>query len=118
MSLVHRKRGPLAGPALLQAPYILFAIAGSCSFATNIQDLLCLRHPGLWSCAPAPPPLTRDEAVHIAAAFAAAADADGRIAETFRIVHFSGWAPHPDQPRPARRGSAGTSLIEALKPKS
>ncbi|MBA3940820.1 MAG: methyltransferase type 12 [Sphingopyxis sp.] len=78
-----------------------------------------LRAAGLSSrLAPAPPPLTRDEAVHIAAAFAAAADADGRIAETFRIVHFSGWAPHPDQPRPARRGSAGTSLIEALKPKS
>ncbi len=68
--------------------------------------------------APAPAPLTRDEAVHIAAAFAAAADPDGRVAESFRIVHFSGWAPHPDQPKPARRGSGSTSLIEALKPKS
>lgn len=66
---------------------------------------------------PAPPPLTREEAARIAAAFAAQADPDERVAETFRIVHFSGWAPHPDQPRPARRGSAGTSLAEALKPK-
>lgn len=67
---------------------------------------------------PAPPPLTRDEAVQIASAFAAAADPDGRIAEHFRIVHFSGWAPHPDQPKPARRGSGSTSLAEALKQKS
>lgn len=65
---------------------------------------------------PAPPPLTRDEAARIAAAFAAAANPDGRIAEAFRIVHFSGWAPHPDQPQPARRGSGTASLAEALKP--
>lgn len=67
---------------------------------------------------PAPPPLTREEAARIAAAFAAQADPDGRIAETFRIVHFSGWAPHPDQPKPARRGSGMASLTEALKPKA
>ncbi len=66
---------------------------------------------------PAPPPLTRDEAARIAVAFTAGADADGRIAETFRIVHFSGWAPHPDQPQPARRGSGTASLADALKPK-
>ena len=66
---------------------------------------------------PAPPPLTRDEAARIAAAFAAQADPDGRIGESFRLVHFSGWAPHPDQPQPARRGSGTASLAEALKPK-
>lgn len=66
---------------------------------------------------PAPPPLTRDEAARIAAAFAAQADPDGRIAESIRLVHFSGWAPHPDQPQPARRGSGTASLSEALKPK-
>ena len=77
-----------------------------------------LRAAGLSSrLAPAPPQLTRDESVRIAAAFAAQADADGRIAEIFRIVHFSGWAPHPDQPQPARRGSGVASLAEALKPK-
>ena len=68
--------------------------------------------------APAPPSLTREEAARIAAAFAAQADPDGRIAEIFRVIHFSGWAPHPDQPQPARRGSATTSLINALKPKA
>jgi NADH dehydrogenase [ubiquinone] 1 alpha subcomplex assembly factor 5 len=51
-----------------------------------------------------------------AAAFASRADADGKIAETFDILYLSGWAPSPDQPRPARRGSATVSLAEALRP--
>ncbi len=37
--------------------------------------------------------------------------------EHIAIVHFTGWAPHPDQPQPARRGSATASLAAALKPK-
>lgn len=64
---------------------------------------------------PAPPPPTREESARIAAAFAAQADPDGRICESFRIIHFSGWAPDPSQPKPARRGSATASLAEALK---
>ncbi len=48
------------------------------------------------------------------AAFAQAADSDGRVAERFEIVHLSGWAPSPDQPKPARRGSATASLAAAL----
>jgi len=47
--------------------------------------------------------------------FAASADADGRTAERFEILYLSGWAPDPDQPRPARRGSAVASLADALK---
>lgn len=78
-----------------------------------------LRAAGLASrLVPAPPPLAREEAARIAAAFAAQADPDGRVAEIFRVIHFSGWAPHPDQPKPARRGSAAVSLTDALKPKS
>ena len=42
------------------------------------------------------------------------ADADGRIRATFEIISLSGWAPHPSQAKPARRGSATTSLAEAL----
>lgn len=77
-----------------------------------------LRATGLSSrLSPAPPPLTREEAARIAVAFAAQADPDGRVAETFRLIHFSGWAPHPDQPKPARRGSGTASLAEALKPR-
>lgn len=76
-----------------------------------------LRATGLSSrLSPAPPPLIRKEAARIAAAFEAQADADGRVAETFRLIHFSGWAPHPDQPQPARRGSGTASLADALKP--
>jgi SAM-dependent methyltransferase len=48
----------------------------------------------------------------------AAATADfeepGGTAERFEIVHLSGWAPGPDQPRPAARGSGSVSLADAL----
>jgi NADH dehydrogenase [ubiquinone] 1 alpha subcomplex assembly factor 5 len=47
--------------------------------------------------------------------FAAGAGPDGKTAERFEIVHLSGWAPAPGQPRPARRGSATASLADALK---
>jgi NADH dehydrogenase [ubiquinone] 1 alpha subcomplex assembly factor 5 len=47
-------------------------------------------------------------------AFAHAARDDSRTRETIRIVHFSGWAPHPDQPKAAKRGSATASLADAL----
>lgn len=42
------------------------------------------------------------------------ADADGRIRATFEIVHAAGWAPHPDQPKPKRPGSATHRLADAL----
>jgi SAM-dependent methyltransferase len=49
----------------------------------------------------------------------AAATADfedlGGTAERFGIVHLAGWAPGPDQPRPAARGSGSVSLADALK---
>ena len=61
-------------------------------------------------------PGLRKSVAHLRA-FAEGADPDGRIAEQFRIIHFSGWAPHPDQPRPARRGSGTASLIDALSPR-
>ena len=49
------------------------------------------------------------------AAFTAAAGPDGRTAERFDIIHLSGWAPSPDQPKPARRGSGTASLADALR---
>jgi SAM-dependent methyltransferase len=48
--------------------------------------------------------------------FAAGAE-DGKTAESFEIVYLIGWAPSPDQPKPARRGSATASLADALKAK-
>jgi len=41
-------------------------------------------------------------------------DPDGRIRATFNFVWLSGWAPHPEQQRPARRGSATTSFKDFL----
>jgi SAM-dependent methyltransferase len=43
------------------------------------------------------------------------ADADGRIRATFDIVWLSAWAPHPDQPKPLKPGSATARLEEAVK---
>lgn len=59
-------------------------------------------------------PLGRDTLARTAEAFAAAADPDGRTAERFEIVFLTGWAPSPDQPQPARRGSATASLATEL----
>jgi len=41
-------------------------------------------------------------------------DPDGRIRATFNFVWLSGWAPHPNQQKPAKRGSAMASLASAL----
>ena len=46
--------------------------------------------------------------------FAEDADGDGKTPERFEIVYLSGWGPSPDQPRPARRGSATASLAGLL----
>ncbi|MDE2355955.1 MAG: methyltransferase domain-containing protein [Alphaproteobacteria bacterium] len=46
------------------------------------------------------------------------ADVEGRLLASFEIITLTGWAPHPDQPRPARRGSGKVSLTEALRPQS
>jgi NADH dehydrogenase [ubiquinone] 1 alpha subcomplex assembly factor 5 len=59
-------------------------------------------------------PLGRLGYAAAAAAFANAADEDGRVTERFGILHLSGWAPSPDQPKPAARGSGAVSLAKAL----
>ena len=40
---------------------------------------------------------------------------DGRVRATFEIVSLAGWAPHPDQQKPLRPGSAKMRLADALK---
>ncbi|TFI56537.1 methyltransferase domain-containing protein [Sphingomonas parva] len=60
-------------------------------------------------------PLGRHALAAALADFAASAEADGKTAERFEIIHLLGWAPAPDQPKPARRGSATMSLAAALK---
>lgn len=60
-------------------------------------------------------PISKTGFAEACRAFSAAHDTSGRTVEHVRIVHYSGWAPHPDQPQPARRGSATVSLKAALK---
>lgn len=43
------------------------------------------------------------------------ADPDGRIRATFDVIWLSGWAPHENQPKPLKPGSAKVSLAEAVK---
>jgi NADH dehydrogenase [ubiquinone] 1 alpha subcomplex assembly factor 5 len=62
-------------------------------------------------------PLTRIGLAAAIADFAAAASPDGKTEERFELVYLTAWSPAPDQPKPARRGSATASLAEALKPK-
>ncbi len=77
-----------------------------------------LRGMGAAQClADAPPPLLRAGLARAAERFAQDADADGRTRETIVILHGSAWAPSPDQPKPAKRGSATASLAAALKAK-
>ena len=58
--------------------------------------------------------LRRDRLAAAAEAFAGHADPDGRTPERFDLVFLTGWAPSPDQPKPARRGSATASLAAVL----
>ncbi|MEO1719054.1 MAG: methyltransferase domain-containing protein [Pseudomonadota bacterium] len=44
------------------------------------------------------------------------ADDDGRVRATFEVLTMTGWAPHPDQPKPLKPGSATHRLADALKP--
>jgi len=65
-----------------------------------------------------PPWLSRARMAAILEGFAARADPDGRTRERFQILFMTGWAPGPNQPQPARRGSATVSLAAALRPRS
>jgi SAM-dependent methyltransferase len=40
---------------------------------------------------------------------------DGRIPATFEIIYLTGWAPHQDQQKPLRPGSAAMRLADALQ---
>jgi hypothetical protein len=60
-------------------------------------------------------PLRRATLLRMAEVYAERfADPDGRSRATFEIVWLSGWAPHPDQQKPLKRGSAKTRLADAL----
>jgi SAM-dependent methyltransferase len=124
----ERPASPRLHPQIdLRAAGDLLARAG---FALPVVDAepLTLRYPGLpqlvadlralgWTnllSARSRRPIGRFGYAAAQAAFAAGADPDGKVPERLQIIHLSGWAPSPDQPQPARRGSATTSLAAAL----
>lgn len=41
-------------------------------------------------------------------------DGEGRVPATFQVIYLIGWAPAAGQPKPLARGSATTSLVQAL----
>jgi len=49
--------------------------------------------------------------------FRAKAGLDGKFSESVTILYLCAWAPHPDQPKPARRGSGQVSLTTAFSGK-
>lgn len=42
------------------------------------------------------------------------ANKSGKTSEFVELIYISGWAPHPDQPKPAHRGSGQKSLTQVL----
>lgn len=42
-------------------------------------------------------------------------DPDGRIRASFPVIHLSGWAPHENQQKPLKPGSAKARLADALR---
>lgn len=108
-----------AGDLLVRAGFAL-PVADTETLTVRYPDLFRLladlRGMAATSLLAAPAPLARATLAKAAAAFAGGADPDGRVPERFAIVTLTGWSPAPDQPQPARRGSATASLAAALRP--
>jgi SAM-dependent methyltransferase len=62
-------------------------------------------------------PLDRAILARAATSFADMAEPDGKVRERFNAIVLTAWSPAPSQPKPARRGSGGASLADALKPR-
>jgi SAM-dependent methyltransferase len=78
-----------------------------------LQDLRGMAMTNLLAEQPARP-FGRARLQALAEALAAEVDADGKLAAIFEIIFMTGWAPAPDQPLPARRGSGQRSLASVF----
>ena len=58
--------------------------------------------------------LRRDTLGRLEAQYAARHGADGKLTATFETIYLAGWAPHPDQQKPLKPGSAKSRLSDAL----
>jgi SAM-dependent methyltransferase len=109
-----------AGDLLMRAGFALPVVDGEAvtvrynSWDRLVSDLRAMAGTNLLS-SRARPPFGRLGYAASKADFESDTDEDGKTAERFEILYLSGWAPSPDQPRPARRGSATHSLAEALR---
>lgn len=61
-----------------------------------------------------PSVMARDVYGRLKSAFAARTEADGKFRESVSLLYLCAWSPHPDQPKPARRGSGQESLAATL----
>jgi NADH dehydrogenase [ubiquinone] 1 alpha subcomplex assembly factor 5 len=61
------------------------------------------------------PPLRRETVARAAGLYQERyAFPDGRVPATFELMTLTGWAPHADQPKPLKPGSANARLADAL----
>ncbi|MDB5699641.1 MAG: SAM-dependent methyltransferase [Alphaproteobacteria bacterium] len=109
-----------AGDLLTRAGFAL-PVADSTSLTVRFPDLATLVHDLRAAAATnilaarARRPILRVALAAAEAEFARHAEADGKIPEQVEIIHLTAWAPSPDQPKPARRGSGTTSLAAVLR---
>jgi SAM-dependent methyltransferase len=74
-----------------------------------------LRDAGIGNCLAGPRTyLGRGYIRQLDAAWESLKDGEGKVSERFEFLHLSGWAPSPDQPKAARRGSGKVSLAAVL----
>ncbi|MEP2989442.1 MAG: methyltransferase domain-containing protein [Parasphingorhabdus sp.] len=63
-------------------------------------------------------PIQRSVTRFVPEFFTNRADEQGKTTEYLEVIQVSGWAPHPDQPKAAPRGSGQLSLKNALNDRS
>ena len=85
------------------SPFRLFADLRGMAMTNMLRD----RHA---------PPYSRGRLEALLAAMAGQADADGKLPESFALLFLTCWAPSPEQPKPARRGSGTRSLADVFRP--